>query len=65
MKYWHVSDTDGSSIYEGEECPWSAFGPYESFREAKKDAIEFHKETINTAKDHIHNLKKLRKKDLI
>jgi hypothetical protein len=68
-KYWWVAnDFEGSNIVHEEERPqsedgWS--GPYATFGEAQRDAIAYHRASINTARNAIYNLVKLKRREIV
>ena len=43
MKYWHISDFEGTEIVQSVDNPSTndanAYGPFDSFSEAKNDAF--------------------------
>jgi len=68
MKFWVFNDIDGTSIVKSKEKPviglthWE--GPFGSLREAKNNALEYHRATKTTANNAIAAVKALRSRDI-
>jgi len=69
-KWYHITEFEGSEIvYETHEemiykkmCNF--LGPFDTFNECKKDAIEYHRSTIVTGQNAIYDIKQFRAKDI-
>lgn len=66
MKWWVAHTFEGSEFaYQEEHPPYedSWYGPFDSLKEAKEDAIKYHQSTLDTAKWAIYEIKKVCVKD--
>lgn len=57
-EFLEIDDDDGYDI------DLDAKGPFDTFTEAKLDAIQYHQTTIYYSRQCIEEIKKIRKKDL-
>lgn len=70
-KYWHISSVDSCILFYGtyEEVSrdlidGNHYGPFNTLGECKKDAIAFHRCTINYAQVAIRHIKETRLIDI-
>jgi hypothetical protein len=66
-RYWVRNEYDGSEIVIAYERPdvgsdWS--GPFKTLAEAKKEAIEYHKATVEHARYNIYKIKTTKLEDI-
>ena len=68
LKYWHTSNMEGSEIVESVSglipesyMDHSLYGPFDTYREAKRDALDYHRVNLETAKRAMYNLRAMRK----
>lgn len=72
-KYFHLTCFESSKIvYDYFEVvsklyysDSNFYGPFATFTEAKQDAIDYHKATMETARSAIHDIKNIKKRDVI
>jgi hypothetical protein len=64
-KWWYLASYGffGGFLYGGLPDGDNIFGPFDSFGEAKKDALEYFKTDIDTARTAILEIRKCRKTD--
>jgi len=71
MIWWHISDFEFTVIVESasidnipEYSDGNVYGPFDTFGDAKRDAIEYHRATLENAKRCISEIKMIKKKDI-
>lgn len=67
LNWWHISGIDGSEIVQSEDLPYrdvAWFGPFNTFSECKRDAIDYHMADVRTARMAIGDLRTLKKPKL-
>ena len=67
-KYWHITCMESSIIVVSDDTPeasdGNAYGPFDTFGEAKRDAIDWHQTDKITANRAIAEIRKIRKSEV-